>query len=214
LPTTILPSKCVLAASRRTPAIDASFQAGSPREQQQVAVVGVVIGMLVRQQDVAQLREANACRDELARDAVAAIDNVSDVVDHDHLRRGRVGFARPRAAARAQQDQSALAAVLVALAGCERGNECAADKRGRSLEDPSPGADQPFGPEWRVTPRRVARSMRKPATASCASASLVPAGNSKTSLASKGFATRSGSSSDALCSDESSCCAIVLEVDA
>jgi hypothetical protein len=48
--------------------------------------------------------------------------------------------------------------------------------------------------------------------ASCASASLVPAGNSNISLASKGFATRSGSSTCTLRIDDNSGCAVDLEL--
>jgi hypothetical protein len=77
----------------------------------------------MRHEDVAQPWQTNPREDQLSRDAVTAIDDVSDVVDHDHLRRGRTGLARSRATTRSEQDQSALAAVLVALADCERGKQ-------------------------------------------------------------------------------------------
>ena len=56
-------------------------------------------------EDVAQRREWDARYNELARHAVAAIDDIGLAACDDHLRRCRAGAARPRPAAGAEQDQ-------------------------------------------------------------------------------------------------------------
>ena len=92
--------------------------------------------MVVRQKDVPQLRQRNTCQHELARDAVTAIDYVRRIVHYDHLGRRRTCLSRSRAAAGAKQDQPAL----VALGCCQARQERATEKRGRCLENTSPGA--------------------------------------------------------------------------
>jgi hypothetical protein len=91
---------------RGTPGVDARAQPGSPGEPDQVAVVGVVVRVVVGQEHVAQPVEGDTGQDELARDAVAAVDHVGRVVDQDDLgsRGARSAGARP--APRAQQDQA------------------------------------------------------------------------------------------------------------
>ena len=71
---------------RRSPRVDPRLQLIAPREQQQVAVVGVVIGMMVRDEDVAQ-RAEDAGQHHLPGDAVAAVDDVAAIADDDDLRR-------------------------------------------------------------------------------------------------------------------------------
>jgi hypothetical protein len=86
---------------RRSPRVDARAKTGSPGEQQQVAVVRVVVRVLMRHENVAQARQRNAGKHELTRDAVTAIDDVRGVVDDDHLCRRRAQSTRPGPAPRA-----------------------------------------------------------------------------------------------------------------
>jgi hypothetical protein len=94
------------------PRVDTRPESARPREPDQVAVVRVVIGVMVGDEDVAQLRQGHAGQDQLPGDTVAAVDDVRCVVDEDHLRRLRAGLSRSRAAARAEEDQFRLRAVL------------------------------------------------------------------------------------------------------
>ena len=80
-------------------------QAGCPRKPDQVAVVRVVIGVLVRDEDVPQRRERHAGKGQLAGDPVAAIDHVRGVAADNHLRGCRARLPRTRAAARSEEDE-------------------------------------------------------------------------------------------------------------
>jgi hypothetical protein len=89
---------------RRSPRIHRRRQPVAPREQQQVAVVGVVIRMMVRDEDVPE-RPEHARDRHLTRDAVAAVDHVAAIADDDDLGwTGACGlWCRP--ACRAEQDE-------------------------------------------------------------------------------------------------------------
>ena len=68
---------------RRTPGVDRRAQPGRPRQPDQVAVVRVVVGVMVRDEDVAQRRQRHAGEHQLPSDAVAAVDDVGHAVDDD-----------------------------------------------------------------------------------------------------------------------------------
>jgi hypothetical protein len=86
--------------------IDAMTHAARPREQQQVAVVGIVIGVMMRDEDIAQCAERKTGEHELPRHAVGAVDHVEISAGDDHLRGGHAADARPRSAAGAEQDEA------------------------------------------------------------------------------------------------------------
>lgn len=77
-----------------------------PSEQPQRSVPGVVVRMLMRDEDRAKLADRQLRERELPRDAVSAVDQVDAIVDDDGLRRrGAAGLRRwpPRCA---EQDQT------------------------------------------------------------------------------------------------------------
>jgi hypothetical protein len=76
------------------------------REPDQIAVISVVIGMLVGDEDMTQGRQRYSCEDKLSRNAVAAIDDVRNVVTDDDLGRRGTRFSRPRPASSAEEDES------------------------------------------------------------------------------------------------------------
>ncbi len=90
----------------RAPGIDVVLQAGGPGEKQQVAVIGIVVGVLVGEEDVTDGGEGQAGLRVLAGDAVAAIDDIGDVVDEDDLRGGGAGGSRARSAGGAEEDEA------------------------------------------------------------------------------------------------------------
>ena len=92
---------------RRPPRVHRRREMVAPREQQQVAVVRVVIGVVVRDEDVAQ-RAEDAGDHHLAGDAVAAVDHVAAVADDDDLRGARARLLGRRPARGAEQDQPGL----------------------------------------------------------------------------------------------------------
>ena len=71
---------------RRSPRIDRRTQAGRPREPDEIAVVGSVIGMLVRDEDVAQRCQRHTRKGHLPGDAIAAVDHIGGAIADDHLR--------------------------------------------------------------------------------------------------------------------------------
>jgi hypothetical protein len=73
--------------------------------------------MVMGEEDVAQPLERRAGDDELARHAVAAVHDVEEVVDDDHLRRRHVDLLGPWAAAGAEQDQPCPGALGLTPAG-------------------------------------------------------------------------------------------------
>ena len=106
---------------RRSPGVHARPQSGCPRQQDQVAVVGVVVRVMVGDEDVPQLLERPGDH-ELPGNPVAAVDDVRRTVDDDHLRR-RSWPSWPWSAAGAKQDQPCLIALSLtpARSPCPRG---------------------------------------------------------------------------------------------
>ena len=84
------------------------FQPARPRQEEEVAVIGVVVGMLVSHEDVAECGQRHPGAGELDGDAVAAVNDVGHAVDDDRLRRRETVLTRPRAATRAEQDEPCL----------------------------------------------------------------------------------------------------------
>jgi hypothetical protein len=93
---------------RRTPRIDATPQTGRPCNQQQVAVVGVVIRMVVSEEDMAKSGQSHSGLIQLCRNSVTAINDIRHVVDQNDLRRGMPAPSRPWSTASPQQDESRL----------------------------------------------------------------------------------------------------------
>jgi hypothetical protein len=73
--------RCHPGQRRRPPAIDRRLEAGRPGQEEQVAIVRVVIRVMMRDEDVADRSQRHIRRDQLPRDAVPAIDDVRRVVD-------------------------------------------------------------------------------------------------------------------------------------
>ena len=70
--------------------VDLMAQSGRPRIVHERAELQIVIGMMVRDEDVANLRQRQAGLDQLERDSVARIDHVRHVAVDDQVRaRGR-----------------------------------------------------------------------------------------------------------------------------
>jgi hypothetical protein len=67
--------------------------------------------MVMRDEHIPDVVQRNTCKDELARDSVATINDVRDLVRHDYLCRCRVGLSRAGSAARAKEDQPGLAGL-------------------------------------------------------------------------------------------------------
>ena len=84
---------------RWSPRVDSGVQAGGPRQPDQIAVVSVMVGMLMGQEDVPQRIEGHAGKGQLPGDAVAAVDDVRDAVDDDDLGGRRTCASWPWAAA-------------------------------------------------------------------------------------------------------------------
>ena len=72
---------------RRPPGVDTRLQSRGPRQQQQVAIVSVVIRVLVRYEDVTQAGGRHTGRHQLTRNAVSAVHDVRRAIDDDHLSR-------------------------------------------------------------------------------------------------------------------------------
>ncbi len=96
------------AEGRRPPGVNARPQSGRPCQEKKIAVISGVVGMVMSDEDVAERAQRHFGECELARHAVAAINNVGNIVGDDHLRRWESALSRARAAARAEQDESRL----------------------------------------------------------------------------------------------------------
>src|SRR6266478_4473103 len=96
---------------RRPPRVDARAQPGRPCQPDEIAVVGIVIRVVVRDENVSQVRQRNTGEHQLARDAIAAIDHVRTVVRDDDLSGRRADLSRPGATTRAEQDEPGLAVL-------------------------------------------------------------------------------------------------------
>src|SRR5215469_5546547 len=81
---------------RRSPCVHTSFQTRSPGEQQQIPVIGIVIGVLMRHENVTQPGKRHTCEDELTSHAITAVHDIRYVIDNNDLSRGRCGFLWPR----------------------------------------------------------------------------------------------------------------------
>src|SRR5262245_12666377 len=90
----------------RSPSIDTGKPPRAPRKPNEVPVVGIVVRMMVREENVPESGHRHSSKRELARDAVAAIDDIRRVVRHDDLCGGRTTLAWPGPAARTKKDQS------------------------------------------------------------------------------------------------------------
>ena len=77
--------------------------------------------MLVRQEDVPQCREGHVSKDELSRDAVAAIDDVRSAVADDDLGGRRTRLSWPRTATCPEKDQSGFPGLRFAGVRARRG---------------------------------------------------------------------------------------------
>src|SRR5207253_3966404 len=87
------------------PRVDARAETCYPRQPDQVAVVGVVIRVVVRDEDMAQRRERHSGQGQLPGNAIAAIDHVRDVLADDHLRRGSPRLLWPRSSCSPEEDE-------------------------------------------------------------------------------------------------------------
>ena len=67
--------------------------------------------MVVGDEDVAQFLERRTGDHELMRHTVAAVNNVEDIIDNDHLRRRHTDLVRSWAATGTKQDQPCLTAL-------------------------------------------------------------------------------------------------------
>src|SRR5438874_342255 len=99
---------------RWSPSVEPRAQAGRPGKQDEVAIVGVVIRMMVRNEDVPELGQGHSGEDELARHAIAAVDDIRRVIGNDYLSRGRARLPRPWSAARPEEDQASPGALPLA----------------------------------------------------------------------------------------------------
>src|SRR5262245_34967230 len=77
-----------------------------PAEQPQRTVAGVVIRVLVRDEDRAELADRQLRERQLSRDAVPAVDEINAIADDDRLRGRRTTRLRRRTAGGPEQDQS------------------------------------------------------------------------------------------------------------
>ena len=98
-------------------------KAGDPREHHQVAVVRVVIGMLMCDEDGTYRRQRNPRHCELPAHAVAAVDYIGSIADDDRLRRGGSEALWRRTPARAEQDHAG-AGLNEAEASCHTIASC------------------------------------------------------------------------------------------
>jgi len=98
---------------RRPPRVDLGSQARRPCEQHEGAEVGVVIGMMMRDEEMADSCEVDAGEHHLPRDAVAAIDHVRGAVDDDDRRRRRAPALGRGTAGGAEQDDARPARRLL-----------------------------------------------------------------------------------------------------
>ena len=89
----------------RTPRVHRRAETRGPRQQQQVAVIGVVVGVVVGEEDVPEGRQRHAGADELPRHTVAAVHHVRRPARQDDLGRGRVVPLGPGAPGGTQQDE-------------------------------------------------------------------------------------------------------------
>ena len=96
-----------LRQGRRSVRAHVTPKPAGPGEQEKVPVVGIVIRVVMGDEDVGEVSEIDSGGDELPGNAIAAVNDVSAVVDEDDLgRRRTIGF-RSRTAGGSEQDQPA-----------------------------------------------------------------------------------------------------------
>ena len=117
--------------------VDTAAQSGRPRVVDERAELEVVVGMMVRDEDVAQRRQRQAGLHQLEGDPVARVDHIRHVAVDDQVRarRRRIG-GDSRAALGAEQHQP-----VAADAGLLRAAQRRPQERG---SEPEGGADQNF----------------------------------------------------------------------
>jgi hypothetical protein len=90
---------------RRPPGVDALAEPRGPRQEQEIPVVGVVVRMMMGDENVPDVRQRHAGENQLARHAIAAVDDIGVVAEEDHLRGRGALLPRPRAAGGPEEDQ-------------------------------------------------------------------------------------------------------------
>src|SRR5438128_4868818 len=102
-----------------------------PRVVKQWTIFQIVIGMVMRNQDVAHAIQRDSGRDQLSRHAIAAIDHVRNIVDENERRRSTASGpgAKRRSAFCAEQDDSS--SILI-LASSDSGKEIRGEGETRS----------------------------------------------------------------------------------
>ena len=80
-------------------------QPGGPAEEEQRPVSGVVVGVLMRDENRAQIAERQLCERHLARHSVAAVHEVDSVADNDRLRRRGADDFRRRTTGGTKENQ-------------------------------------------------------------------------------------------------------------
>ena len=119
----------------RSPSIDTRMQPGTPREPNEIPVIGIVVRMVVRQENVAECGQRHSGERELARDTVATVDDVDGIIRDDDLCGRRASLAWPGTTARTKKDQPGLHA-LPCLGAAQRLASCCLDPRKVQCKDP------------------------------------------------------------------------------
>jgi hypothetical protein len=81
---------------------DGILECGTPGQREQSAIVRVVVGMVMSNEDVFQILELEAGSDDLPRYAIAAVDDIKRSLCHHHAYRR--GTRRLRAQAFGQSE--------------------------------------------------------------------------------------------------------------
>ena len=105
-----------------------------PRVVKQWTIFQIVIGMVMRNEDVAHPIQRHACFCQLSRNAIATIDYVRNIVDENERRRTTAPGpgAKRRSAFCAEQDDSS--SILI-LASSDSGKEIRGEGETRSADE-------------------------------------------------------------------------------
>jgi hypothetical protein len=95
----------VILASGGGPHVSTRVRRPTVQASHHVAVVGVVIRMLVRDEDVTQHRQRHASEGKLTGHTITAVDHVRGAIADDHLSRPRGRLPRTRTASGAEKNQ-------------------------------------------------------------------------------------------------------------
>ena len=98
-------SRIILVKRRASPHVHPALEAGSPREQQQVADVRVVVRVMVSDEDMPDRRERHPGQCQLTGDAVPTVDDIGGAVGDNDLGGRRGWLLGPRPAGGAEQDE-------------------------------------------------------------------------------------------------------------